>query len=587
MIEPTELCRTKVSEMQRRLAQKATNVPEHRFSNLYDLLTWGPLMEWAFDRLMTNRGSRTAGVDGMDKRTAMDNKERIIAELRADLKAGTYRHQPVRRAYIPKANGKRRPLGIPTLVDRLVQMMVKAILEPIFESDFLPCSHGFRPGLSCHTAMAYLHLRTAPRKNKMYWVIEGDITGCFDHIQHKILLRLLKRRIQDHKLLGVIWQMLRAGVMERALFKKTSEGTPQGGIVSPLLANIYLHELDQWFRENYTGLNYNEKNRRRRKKEGNAFYIRYADDFVVAWNGPKEGAIALKARLAVFLKDHLGLELSEEKTHVTHVTEGYDFLGFTVKRVVDKRCGYDELVFYPSKKSVMKVKRKIKAMTCRGTTLASARDKITALNLLLRGWSNYFQHSCASRTFRYVGYYAFRRMEVWLRKKTGQRVKRVYRRYYRRNNGHLTWMSGGKALYNPGPETRIRYIWYRHRPNPYLNPSREVELPYHLTPYPGKREWQGYHGYGEDWKAVREQVVERDKGQCQLCGSSKRVEAHHLRKHKPGRRHDPQRIITLCAACHRKARNPHSTVSRLLARLQPGTGEPDEVKVSRPVREGA
>jgi RNA-directed DNA polymerase len=235
-----------VSELQRRLAKKATDKPDHRFTNLYDLLTWEPLMDWAFDQLMTNVGSRTAGIDGINKSKALDHREAILTELRAMLKQGAYKHQPVCRVYIPKTNGKKRPLGIPTLIDRLVQMMVKAILEPIFESDFHPTSHGFRPQRSCHTAMAHLHLRTAPRHMKMYWVIEGDISGCFDHIQHKILMRLLRRRIQDKELLALIWQMLRARVMEGTLFSKTSEGTPQGGIVSPLLANVYLHELDEW-----------------------------------------------------------------------------------------------------------------------------------------------------------------------------------------------------------------------------------------------------------------------------------------------------------------------------------------------------
>jgi RNA-directed DNA polymerase len=567
MDKPMELYRIKVSEMQRRLAQKATNEPAHRFTHLYDLLTWGPLLAWAFDKLMTNRGSRTAGMDGMDKRTALKNREGILVELRAALKAGSYRHQPVRRAYIPKANGKRRPLGIPTLVDRLVQMMVKAILEPIFESDFLPCSHGFRPGLSCHTAMAQLHLHTAPRQLKLYWVIEGDITGCFDHVQHKILMRLLKRRIQDRKLLDVIWQMLRAGVMEGQLFRRTEEGTPQGGIVSPLLANVYLHEMDRWFQDNYTGLNYNEKARRRQRQEGNAFYLRYADDFVVAWNGSEEGANGLKTRLSDFLRDHLGLELSAEKTRITHTTEGYDFLGFTVKRVVDKQRGYNNLVIYPSKASVMKLKRKIKAMTGPNSTLASARDKIEALNLLLRGWSNYYRHSCASQTFSYIGSFAFKRMERWLHRKTRLRVKRVYREYYHQHDGYLTWVSGDVALYHPGTLTRIRYVRYRHRPNPYLNPGQEIESPCHLTPYPGKRNWQGNNSYGEDWSAVREQVRNRDGNRCQVCGSNERLEVHHIRKHKPHRSYNPAKAVTLCADCHRQARNPHSDVSRRLTRF--------------------
>lgn len=583
--KPAELCRIKVSELQEKLAKKATEYPEHRFCNLYDLLTWEPLTAWAFDMLMTNRGSRTAGIDGMDKRTAISNREVILADLRVALKSGTFEPSPVRRVYIPKPNGKQRPLGIPTLTDRLVQMMVKAILEPIFESDFYPTSHGFRPQRSCHTAMAYLHQQTAPKQKKMNWVIEGDIVGCFDHIQHKTLIRLLRRRIQDKKLLGLIWQMLKAGMMEEVLFKKTAEGTPQGGIVSPLLANIYLHELDKWMDEKYTGLNYNEKNRRRRRKEGNAFYVRYADDFVIAWNGTKEGAERLKAELGTFLCEHLGLQLSDEKTHITHVTEGYDFLGFTVKRHMDEKRGYNELRIYPSEKSVMKLKGKIKDMTKRGTTLASVRDKITALNYLLRGWAYYYRYSAASSTFSYVGSYAFKRMELWIRKKTRLRVRATYRKYYRKDRW-LTWASGGEFLYHPAQMT-IRYKRYAHRPNPYLDPSKPVELPYHLDPYPGKREWDGTNSrYGEEWTKKRKEVCRRDGNRCTLCGSTDRVEVHHIRKHKGNQGHDLAKMIALCASCHRKARNPRSETSRKITRNYLGTGEPDEVKVSRPVREG-
>ena len=583
---PTELCRTKVSELQGRLAKKATENPEHRFNNLYDLLTWEPLLLWAFDTLMTNRGSRTAGIDGMDKRTATENQGEILKNLKADLKSRTFQPSPVRRVYIPKPNGKQRPLGIPTLTDRLVQLMVKAILEPIYESDFYPSSHGFRPQRSCHTAMAYLHQQAAPKQKKMNWVIEGDIVGCFDHIQHKTLMRLLKKRIQDKKLLTLIWQMLKAGVMEGTLFKKTPEGTPQGGIVSPLLANIYLHEIDKWMDEKYTGLNYNEKNKRRKRKEGNAFYVRYADDFVVAWNGTKETAQTLKAELSAFLSAHLGLQLSEEKTHITHITEGFDFLGFTMKRHIDEQRGYNELRFYPSEKSVMKLKDKIKSMTKRGTTLASVRDKITALNLLLRGWANYYRHSAANSTFEYVGSYAFKRMELWLRKKTRLRVRAVYKRYYRRNRW-LTWAADGGSLYHTSM-TLIEYKRYAHRPNPYLDPSKPIFLPYHLDPYPGKREWDGTNSlYGETWTDARDEVRQRDGERCALCGSQDRVEVHHIRKHKGNNEHNPERMIALCATCHRKARNPQDEVSRRIARLYLRTGKPDEAKVSRPVWEEA
>ncbi|MCL6473045.1 MAG: group II intron reverse transcriptase/maturase [Firmicutes bacterium] len=484
---PTEMCRIKVSELQRRLAVKATDKREHRFNNLYDLLTWEPLMSYCFDRLMTNAGSRTAGIDGMDKTMAKRNKKEIIANLRIDLKKGSYKHQPVRRVYIPKNNGKKRPLGIPTLTDRLVQMMVKTILEPIFESDFHQVSHGFRPKRSCHTAMAHLHTATAPEKKKMFWTIEGDISGYFDHIGHKILIRLLKRRIRDKKLLGIIWQMLHAGIMEGALFARTTEGTTQGGVASPLLANVYLHELDEWFHKNYTGgLGRNEKVRRRYHKMGNAFYVRYADDFVVAWNGPRKEAERLKEKIATFLKEYLRLELSEEKTHITHVTKGYDFLGFTIRRYYNKSRGRSDLIIRPSKKNVMSLKAKIKALTKQDTVGANPKDKIVAINCLLRGWANYYRHQASSRTFGYVSHYAFKRMETWLRKKTGRRKRAIYRHYYQKHDGCSTWVSEDTALFNPGQYIRIERIRYRYQPNPYLNPRNEIKLSYHLKPLPAR-----------------------------------------------------------------------------------------------------
>lgn len=580
-----ESYRTHVSELQQKLARKATALPTHRFTNLYDLLTWEPLMAWAFDTLMTNRGSRTAGVDGIARRAALKQRDRILADLRVALKTHTYQHQPVRRTYIPKANGKQRPLGIPTLTDRLVQLMVKAILEPIFESDFRPESHGFRPGRSCHTAMAHLHQLVAPRHKKMYWTIEGDITGCFDHVQHTILLRLIKRRVQDRNLLAVIMQMLRAGVMEGTLFSRTTEGTPQGGIVSPLFANIYLHELDVWMVTNYTGLTRPQKNQRRRQRQGNAFYVRYADDFVIAWNGTKATAEHLKAALATFLHDHLGLELSAEKTHITHATDGYDFLGFTVKRRIDPRRGSNTLLIYPSKKSVMKIKAKLKALTTCSTVRASVRDKLMAVNALLRGWAGYFRHSAASQTFSYIAHYAFKRMEIWLRRKTGRKIRAVYARYYRRHDGTMTWYDAGIGLYHPGAHMKIVRQRYAHRPNPYLSAATGTTLD--APSMPETPTWSGAVYYGEDWTAIRATVLERDEYHCQLCGSRSHLEVHHIRKWKPGMTHDPAKLITLCQSCHSKVRNPQSETSRQLARHHAKTGEPDEVKVSRPVREGA
>lgn len=253
---------------------------------------------------------------------------------------------------------------------------------------------------------------------------------------------------------------------------------------------------------------------------------------MIAWNGTKATAERLKAEVAAFLRDHLGLELSGEKTDITHATDGYDFLGFTVKRQIDPHRGTNDLLIYPSKKSVMTLKAKVKAVTASSTVRASVRDKLMALNALLRGWAGYFRHSAASRTFGYIGHYAFKRMEIWLRRKTGRRIRAVYARYYRRHQGALTWYDAGIGLYHPGISMKVVRRRYAHRPNPYLIAATGTLLDEPLRPETPT--WGGAVYYGEDWTEIRAAVLERDDHRCQVCGSQQRLEVHHIRKWKPG-----------------------------------------------------
>lgn len=420
MNRPTEQCRMQVSTLQQRLAKKATSNPEHRFTKLYDLLTWEPLMAWAFAKLMIHHGSCPPGLE-----RAQEQRETIIAELRNQLKAGTYHHQPMRQA---KQHGQRRPLTLPILIDQLVQLMVKAILEPILEPDFCPESQAvYRKRLT----MSHLFQKIVPYQKQSSWIIVGVITDRFNQIQCKSLIRLLRRRIRDSRLIQLIRQMLCAGVM--AGEQQRSEGR----IISPLLANVYLHELDIWF--HYEQL-------KPWQQEGSACYVRYANTFVVTWNGSKGGAERLKDEVVTFLQEQLGLERAADSIQITPMTRGFDIFSYRVRRYADRGKSGNNLIIRPSNKSVMQLKARIKAMTRHGTTRDAVREKIRAINTLLQSWATAHQQSTSRRSFTSVGNYAFKRMEIWLRKKRHQRIRVVYREYYQKSGGYRTWVEGGIAL---------------------------------------------------------------------------------------------------------------------------------------------
>lgn len=313
----------------------------------------------AYGKLYPNKGAMTPGVD---RETVDGTSIKKIQSLIASLKARTFQWTPVRRVYIPKTNGKKRPLGIPTWRDKLVQEVIRVILEAYYEPQFSNLSHGFRPNRGCHTA-----LREISHWKGTKWLIEGDIKGCFDNIDHPTLLNIIRQRVPDHSLLKLLEGLLKTGYLEDWRLNKTYSGTPQGGIISPLLANIYLNELDQWVEQElipaytngdkrktnraYNGLSkamrkakrqedmetYSRlKEQRVRIPSGDQFdshyrrlrYVRYADDFLLGFIGPKEEAEAIKTKLAEFLGTELKLTLSSEKTYITHApTENAEFLG--------------------------------------------------------------------------------------------------------------------------------------------------------------------------------------------------------------------------------------------------------------------
>ena len=284
-----------IGEMQKRLSLKAQQQPDHRFDDLFSLICREDWLMLAHDHVAGNAGSQTAGCDGINLRVFDEDLEDNLKELRESLEDGTFRTSPVRRVFIPKSGGKLRPLGIPSIRDRIVQEAVRMALEPVYEADFLQCSYGFRPNRCTMDAIDHARWYMQERL-KYFWIIEGDISSYFDAINHRKLMKLLGRRVKDGRLLDLIWGFLRAGVMERKLFKDTNTGTPQGGIVSPLLANVYLHEFDK-FMKRYTDFPERVKHKRRKDGLGNIAYVRYADDFIVLSNGTKDQAYTLRDEL--------------------------------------------------------------------------------------------------------------------------------------------------------------------------------------------------------------------------------------------------------------------------------------------------
>jgi RNA-directed DNA polymerase len=386
---------------------------------LFNLVYDPEFVAEAWIRVKANAGSRTPGIDAA---TVAVIENRIgagvfLEEIRASLKSGEFRPVPVRQVMIPKASGKLRRLGIPTVADRVVQASLKLVLEPIFEADFQPCSYGFRRGRRAHDAIAEIH-HLASEPSNYRWVFETDIKACFDEIDHRALMDRLRGRIKDKRVCALVKAFLKAGVMTASGGREeTLTGTPQGGILSPLLANIALSALDDHFtRQWQTEMGRKQRERRRRNGKGNWKLIRYADDLVLMVDGERRHAEALRGQVAAVLAP-LGLRLADEKTRVAHIDEGFDFLGFTIRRMRKRGTSKHYVYTWPSRKSVQAVKDKVKAKTYRSTRHMEPKVLITSINRTLAGWAIYFRHGVSKRIFASVDSFAWNRIMRWARAK--------------------------------------------------------------------------------------------------------------------------------------------------------------------------
>ncbi len=485
-----------ISEMQSKLATWSTENRERKFDRLLRLIADRNWLSEAARITLASSGARTPGVDGVDKRMMEAKLQHELTTIREELLAGSYDPQPARRVYIPKANGKLRPLGIPSLRDRIVQRAMLMVMEPIWESDFHSASYGFRPARSVHHAIRTVRLQLQDgdeRSTAGRWVIEGDLASYFDTVHHRLLLKGIRKRVADQRFLNLLWKFIKAGCVDRGLFRAASEGVPQGGVISPLLSNIMLHEFDVWMERNYLSKKVRKDRwawnfailkqrpiavREHRQWKPAISYCRYADDFVIVVKGTREHAEAVREACRGSLERELKLTLNMEKTHITHVNDGFVFLGHRVIRKRGPRGRMRPVTTIPWGKYRGFAERLVKQLS--GNYNMNRMDLMESLNRQLVGWAAFYQYTDYTATmFRKVDRTVFWKLGYWLARKYRRSFRSLMRDHVRHPELERakTWVLKGQnsrgrygevALRRLITSRKGRFTWRTPSENPYI-----------------------------------------------------------------------------------------------------------------------
>lgn len=483
----------------------------------------------------TNRGKHTPGVDKVILKTP-GARAKMVDQLKG---YQTWKAKPVKRVYIPKANGKQRPLGIPVIQDRCIQTMVKNALEPYYEAIFEPSSYGFRPGRSCHDAIQRIYMSAQPRHSSR-WALDADIKGAFDNISHEFI----QKQVQWFPARELIKQWLKAGYVEFGKISPTEAGTPQGGSISPLLANIALHGMEETL-----GIYYKDQGKAGFRNHTKFKLIRYADDFVVLCKTEKDAEEA-KAIIQNFLRSR-GLSLSEEKTQIVHLQKGFDFLGFNIRHYADKTSKHGQkLLIKPAKKAIKAIRRKIRECfrELKGFPLEALIKKV---NPIIRGWANYFRVKVVSKTFQYLDYWLFGRQT----------------RYAKARHRNKSWKWLSRHYWGRFNLSRTKEKWVFGKPE-------QVMLMFRWFPYQEFR--MVCHDFSPDDPSRRDYWIKRNKDKakleiiskslqkiankqnhtCQVCGDSlyneEEIHKHHKTPKSKGGKDEYQNLELVHLFCHQR-----------------------------------
>ncbi|NHQ86281.1 group II intron reverse transcriptase/maturase [Iodobacter sp. HSC-16F04] len=449
--------------MQSKLAIWSSKDKERKFDRLLRLIAEPVWLREGARITLASSGAKTPGIDGVTRVYMENHLQHELETLRVELLAGTFQPQAARRVYIPKSNGKMRPLGIPCLRDRIVQRAILMVMEPIWESDFHTASYGFRKARSVHHAIRTVKLQLqdgGEQSTAGRWIIEGDLASYFDTVHHRLLLKAIRKRIADPRLLALLWKFIKAGCVDRGLFRAASEGVPQGGVISPLLSNIMLHEFDAWMEAKYLNKkvrkdrwawNFGIQNQRpiaireQRQWKPAISYCRYADDFVVIVKGSKAQAETVRADCRAFLEEQLKLTLNLEKTHITHVNDGFVFLGHRIIRKRGSRGQMRVVSTIPWDKYRRFAEKLVKQLSSNYSK--NRMDMLASLNRQLTGWANFYQYTDFTATlFSKLDRAIFWKFGYWLARKYRRGFRSLMRDHVKSpaNGVAKTWLIEGQ-----------------------------------------------------------------------------------------------------------------------------------------------